>query len=101
ILFWSVPNPATGEEPTMHPGNPVPMTTASPATLTPERARELVDGFALGWSKGQVDRILFGFGSVAVFIEPPFAEPLSGQEAIRRYWSEVPANQSEITVSTG
>ena len=65
------------------------------------RARELVDIFARGWAKGQVDLLLSSFHSDAVFIETPFAEPLKGTEAIRRYWSEVPANQSEITVSTG
>ena len=34
-------------------------------------------------------------------METPFGDPIRGDEAIRRYWSEVPANQSEITVSTG
>lgn len=65
------------------------------------QARELIDSFARGWAKGQIDLILSVFNTDAVFIETPFAEPMRGSEAIRRYWSEVPANQSEITVSTG
>ena len=77
------------------------MTSGAEVSLTKERARELVDDFARGWSRGQVDVILSVFGPDPVLLETPFAEPLSGLEAIRRYWSEVPANQSEITVSTG
>lgn len=66
-----------------------------------ESASELVDTFARGWAKGQIDVIMSVFASDATFVETPFAEPLRGTEAIRRYWSEVPANQSEITVTTG
>lgn len=68
---------------------------------TPQLGRDLIDTFARGWAKGQVDLILSVFGDDAVFVETPFAEPLQGGVAIRRYWSEVPANQSEITVTTG
>ena len=80
----------------MNPGEPSPS-----SSLTRERARELMDGFARGWAKGQIDLILSVFTTDAVFVETPFAEPLRGGDAIRRYWSEVPANQSEITVTTG
>ena len=61
----------------------------------------LIDGFARGWAKSQVDLIVGGFTPEAVFYETPFAEPLRGSEAIRKYWNEVPANQSEITVTRG
>ena len=64
-------------------------------------ARELVDTFARGWSKANIDLILSVYNTDAAFVEAPFTEPLRGSEAIRRYWTEVPANQSEITVSTG
>ena len=64
-------------------------------------ARELIDTFARGWAKGQIDLIISVFNSDAVFIETPFSEPMQGSDALRRYWSEVPANQSEITVTTG
>ena len=64
-------------------------------------ARDLVDTFAGAWAKGQLDRILSVFTPDAVFQETPFAERLSGTESIRRYWSDVPYHQSEITVTTG
>jgi ketosteroid isomerase-like protein len=73
---------------------------ADPSTLK-TLARELVDTFASGWSKGQLDRIISVFNTDAVFQETPFAERLEGTEAIRRYWSDVPYHQSEITVTTG
>lgn len=66
-----------------------------------EAAGELMDIFTRGWSKGQIDVIVSIFSVDAVFFETPFSEALRGSEAIRRYWSEVPANQSEITVSRG
>ncbi len=64
-------------------------------------ARELVDTFARGWSKGQVDLIVQVFNTDAVFQETPFSAPLKGSEEIRKYWSDVPVHQSEITVTTG
>jgi hypothetical protein len=66
-----------------------------------DTARELVDTFARGWAKGQIDLISSVFKADAVFIETPFAEQMRGSDAIRRYWSDIPANQSEITVATG
>jgi ketosteroid isomerase-like protein len=74
-----------------------PAEPAAPATL----ARELVDTFAAAWSKGLLDRLISVFTPEATFLETPFAEPLKGLDAIRRYWSDVPFHQSEITVSTG
>ena len=63
--------------------------------------RELIDTFAKGWSKADLDKILSVFTDNAAFIETPFAEPHTGRDAIRRYWADVPYNQSEITVTTG
>ncbi|HEV8151019.1 MAG TPA: nuclear transport factor 2 family protein [Gemmatimonadales bacterium] len=77
------------------------MTARAEPGSFPAIARELVDTFARGWSKGQVDLISSVFSADAVFLETPFAEPMRGGDAIRRYWSDVPAHQSEITVSTG
>jgi ketosteroid isomerase-like protein len=77
------------------------MTAPAEPGSFPAIARELVDTFARGWSKGQVDLISSVFSADAVFLETPFAEPMRGGDAIRRYWSDVPAHQSEITVSTG
>ena len=73
---------------------------AEPAELK-TLARDLVDTFAAAWSKSQLDRILSVFTPDAVFQETPFAERLAGTDAIRRYWSDVPYHQSEITVTTG
>lgn len=70
-------------------------------TETRTLARDLVDTFAGGWSRGQLDRILSVFTADAVFQETPFAERLTGTDAIRRYWSDVPYHQSEIAVTTG
>ncbi len=64
-------------------------------------ARELIDTFAKGWSKADLERILSVFSEEATFIETPFAVPLIGRDAIRRYWADVPYNQSEIAVTTG
>jgi hypothetical protein len=64
-------------------------------------ARSLVDAFASGWARADVDQIMSVFAPNAVFQEAPFAEPVTGWDAIRGYWADVPYRQSEITVSTG
>ncbi|MGH2667843.1 MAG: nuclear transport factor 2 family protein [bacterium] len=63
--------------------------------------RELVDTFARGWSRANADMLVSVFAEQAVFIETPFAQPVTGVQAIRRYWSDVAYYQSEISVSTG
>lgn len=63
--------------------------------------RSLIDEFAKGWSKANLDTLMAVFADEAVFIETPFATPLSGTAAIRRWWADVPYHQSEITVTTG
>jgi len=77
------------------------MTSPPDPAHTRKTARELVDKFAQGWSKTDLDLIVSVFRDEAAFLETPFADPLRGVEAIRRYWSEVPVNQAEITVTTG
>ena len=77
------------------------MPPQSDAVPLRETAGELMDTFTRGWSKAQIDVIVSVFSGDAVFLETPFSAPLSGSEAIRRYWSEVPANQSEISVTRG
>jgi ketosteroid isomerase-like protein len=77
------------------------MSAGTQPTLSADHARELLDTFARGWSKAQPDLILRVFDTDATFLETPFAEPLAGSDAIRKYWSDVPYNQSEITVTTG
>jgi len=63
--------------------------------------RGLIDSFGDGWSRANVDLMVSVYSPDAVFVETPFSEPLRGIEAIRRYWLEVPYNQSEITFSSG
>lgn len=71
----------------------------SPAART--LARGLIDDFAKGWSRANVELLASVFTEEAVFLETPFVEPLKGLAAIKRYWSDVPFHQSEITVTTG
>jgi ketosteroid isomerase-like protein len=68
---------------------------------TRELGRSLVDTFGEGWSRGNVDLLMSVFGDDAVFIETPFSDPLRGAEAVRRYWLEVPLQQSEIAFTSG
>jgi uncharacterized protein (TIGR02246 family) len=63
--------------------------------------RRLIDAFTKGWSKADVAAILAVFADDATFLETPFAAPLKGTDAIRRYWADVPYHQSEITASSG
>jgi hypothetical protein len=63
--------------------------------------RGLIDTFEKGWARPDVDLLMSVYAPEAVFVETPFSEALHGTEAIRRYWLDVPYNQSEITVTTG
>ncbi len=63
--------------------------------------RQLVDTFIKGWSKADVNLIMSVYADTAVFVETPFSEPLTTPEQIRRYWADVPYNQSEISASSG
>jgi len=77
--------------------------TGLPPSGTDPRAigRELIDTFTEGWSKSDVSTILSVFTDDATFFETPFAAPHTGREEIRRYWSDVPYHQSEITATSG
>ena len=68
---------------------------------TRELGRSLIDTFGQGWSRGDVDLLMSVFAADVVFVETPFSDPLSGPEAVRRYWLEVPLYQSEIVFSSG
>ncbi len=65
------------------------------------RARELTDALAHGWSKGRVEELAGVFAESAVFVETPFSEPMIGQAAIRKWASDIPYYQSEATFTTG
>ncbi|HLG06693.1 MAG TPA: nuclear transport factor 2 family protein [Gemmatimonadales bacterium] len=77
------------------------MSTPPNESHTRKTGRDLMDRFARGWSKADLGEIVSVFAPEAAFFETPFSEPLRGAEAIRRYWSEVPLHQAEITVTTG
>jgi ketosteroid isomerase-like protein len=62
--------------------------------------RTLIDTFGKGWSRGSVDLMLSVYTPDAVFIETPFSAPLTGADAIRGYWAEMPYNQSEVTFTS-
>jgi len=64
-------------------------------------SRELIDNFARGWGKANLDLVCSVFADDAVFRETPFTEPITGLPAIRRWWADVPYHQSEITCTTG
>lgn len=74
-----------------------------PALPTDTRAlgRELMDTLAKGWSRSKLDVILAVFAEEAVFLETPFSAPRKGIAEIRRWWADVPYNQSEVTCTTG
>jgi ketosteroid isomerase-like protein len=76
-----------------------PPTTLAPAVQT--LGRSLIDTFGQGWSRANVDLVMTVYAPDAVFVETPFAEPLRGTDAIRRYWLDVPLHQSEIRFSSG
>jgi ketosteroid isomerase-like protein len=63
--------------------------------------RSLIDTFGTGWSRGDINLLMSVYASDAVFIETPFTPPMTGTDAIRGYWNEVPYNQSEVAFSSG
>lgn len=65
------------------------------------RARELLDTFAKGWTKGRVDLMISVFHPQAIFLETPFSRPLQGVDAIRAWAADIPYHQSETAFTTG
>src|SRR2546430_2145412 len=66
-----------------------------------EAYRRLVDAFGRGWERGDPEEILSVFTADAVFVETPFSDRETGHAAIRRYWTDLPANQAEVTFRSG
>ena len=78
------------------------MTASTPSTGdTRVLGRALIDTLTKGWSKPDLATIMSVFTDDAVFYETPFVPPHTGTEAVKRYWSDIPYHQSEITVSSG
>ena len=68
---------------------------------TRELGRSLIDTFGKGWSKGDIELLMSVYSSDAVFIETPFTPPLQGHDEVRKYWLDVPYNQSEVSFTSG
>ena len=77
------------------------MATEQSTDATRLLGRSLVDTFGHGWASCDIALLMTVFAPEAVFIETPFTAPITGTDAIRGYWNEVPYNQSEITFSSG
>jgi ketosteroid isomerase-like protein len=76
------------------------LTQAAPAD-TRALGRELIDAFGKGWSRANIEQLMSVFAPDAVYVETPFSAPHRGAAAIRRFWVEVPLQQSEITFTSG
>jgi ketosteroid isomerase-like protein len=63
--------------------------------------RRLVDAFGSGWAQANLDLLMSVYTPDVVFIETPFSTALHGLDAVRRYWADVPYNQSEVTFTSG
>jgi ketosteroid isomerase-like protein len=77
------------------------MAAEDSADVTRALGRSLIDTFGNGWSKCNIDLLMSVYAPDAVFIETPFSPALRGHDEVRRYWNEVPYNQSEISFSSG
>jgi ketosteroid isomerase-like protein len=63
--------------------------------------RSLIDTFAMGWSKGNIELLMSVYSPEVVFVETPFSAPIQGTDGVRAYWLDVPYHQSEITFTSG
>lgn len=52
--------------------------------------------YGQAWEKGDSEMAAALFTKDARYYETPFDDPLVGRAAIRRYWAEVPRNQTDI-----
>jgi ketosteroid isomerase-like protein len=77
------------------------MTTGESTEATRVLGRSLIDRFGKAWSQGDMSLLMSVYAADPTFVETPFAEPLRGTDAVRRYWNEVPYNHSEISFSSG
>lgn len=65
-------------------------------TLTPGDGQDLLARFKKGWEQRKPDLILDLFAADADYRASPFAEPLSGANAIRALWNEMAAQQANV-----
>lgn len=77
------------------------MSESQAASISPERARELLDSIASGWTRAKIDLLTSGFHEDIVFQETPFSSPISGIAAVRDWASDIPYQQSETRFTVG
>lgn len=61
----------------------------------------LVQRFGTGWERGRTDDIVAVFSPDAVFRPEPHEAALTGHDAIRQYWKDIPFTQAEIRFRAG
>ena len=76
-------------------------TTGTVSDPTRALGRTLIDTFGKGSQQGNIESLLSVFAPAAVFIETPFTAAITGTDAVRAYWAELPYHQSEVTFSSG
>ena len=77
---------------------------ADPAPASEDTAamgRRLVETFGQGWQRTDPQALLSVFTPDAVFLESPFAQPMTGIAAIRDYWQDLSFHQSEVRFTFG
>jgi hypothetical protein len=62
---------------------------------------EWVDGYRLAWETGDAGAVVALFSSDARYRSHIFEEPHQGRAGIERYWQDVTASQSDVTVRMG
>jgi hypothetical protein len=65
-------------------------------TLTHGDAQDMLDIFKRGWEGRDPDLIMSLFRADAEYRDDPFAEPMTGTNAIRARWNEIAASQLNI-----
>ena len=68
--------------------------------LPPEAFEVWMQAYGRAWEAGDPDAVTALFSADAAYHETPFDEPMTGSEAIRRYWSEG-ADQAQRNVRFG
>ncbi len=65
-----------------------------------EQLTQWLSSYGAAWIARDPDASALLFSEEATYCESPFEKCLTGREAIRRYWLDVPRNQSHITFTS-
>lgn len=66
-----------------------------------EAVHAWLDRYRAAWEQRDPDAAAALFTEDALYREQPYAEPFRGRAGVHRYWSDVTATQSDITVRYG